>query len=77
MSKVVGGHVWSWQVLMTTARTVGGPAHPEKIEEMDRELTKVIEDFNLAIDIEALRLAKKNGKRLLPLPGDNRSQWLV
>ena len=47
---------------MMTARTVGGPAYPEKIEEMDRELTKVIEDFNHAVDVEALRLAKKNGK---------------
>jgi len=28
---------------------------------MDRELTKVIEDFNHTVDVEALRLAKKNG----------------
>ena len=56
---------------MITARTVGGLAYPEKIEEMDRELTKVIEDFNHAVDVEALRLAKKNGKHLLSLPGDN------
>ena len=55
---------------MITARTVGGPANPEKIEEMDRELTKVIEDFNNAVDVEALRLAKKNGKHVLSLPGD-------
>ena len=45
--------------------------HPEKIEEMDRELTKVIEDFNHAVDVEALRLTKKIGKHLLPLPGDH------
>ena len=64
---------WSWQVLMITARTVGGLAHPEKIEEMDKELTKVIEDFNHAVDVEALRLAKKNGKNLFPLPGDELS----
>ena len=51
---------------MITARTVGGPAHPEKIEEMDKELTKVIEDFNQAVDVEALRLAKKNGKSYCP-----------
>ena len=68
---------WSWQVLMITARTVGGPAHPEKIEEMDRELTRVIEDFNHAVDVESLRLAKRNGQHILPLPDDNRSQWLV
>jgi len=47
---------------MITARAVGGSVHPEKIEEMDKELTKVIEDFKHAVDIEALRLAKKNGK---------------
>ena len=58
---------WIWQVLMITARTVGGPAFPEKIEEMDTELTKVIEDFNHAVDVEALRLAKKNGKHLSPI----------
>ena len=66
---------WSWQVLTITARTVGGSGYPEKIEEMDRELTNVIEDFNHAVDIESLRLAKKNGKNLSPLPGDERSQW--
>ena len=62
---------------MIAARTVGGPAHPEKIEEMDRELTKVIEDFNHAVDIEALQLAKKNGKHLLHLRVIIRSQRLV
>jgi len=56
---------------MITARTVGGSANPEKIEEMDKELTKVIEDFNHAVDVEALRLAKKNGKHILSLPGDH------
>jgi len=47
---------------MITARAVGWSVYPEKIEEMDRELTKVIEDFDRAVDVEALRLAKKNGK---------------
>jgi len=60
-----------------TARAVGGSVYPEKIEEMDRDLSKVIEDFNHAVDVEALRLAKKNGKQLLPLLGHNRSQWLM
>ena len=46
---------------MSTARLAGGLAHPEKIEEMDKELSKVIEDFNYAVDLEALRLAKKHG----------------
>ena len=56
---------------MITARMVGGPAYPEKIEEMDRELTKVIEDFSHAVDVEALRLAKKNGRYLSTFPVDN------
>ena len=34
-------------------------AHPQKVEEMDRELTKVIEDFDRAINVEALLLAKE------------------
>jgi hypothetical protein len=44
------------------ARTVGGLVHLETINEMDRELTKVIEDFDRAVNVEALRLAKKIGK---------------
>jgi len=57
---------------MITARAVGGPVYPEKIEEMDKELTKAIEDFNHAVDVEALRLVKRIGKQLLPLLGNNR-----
>ena len=53
---------------MITART---PANPEKIEEIGKELTNVIEDFNHAVDVEALRLAKKNGKHVLSVPGDD------
>ena len=63
--------------LRSTARSVGGPTHPEKIEEMDKELTKVIEDFNHAVDVEVLRLVKKNGKHLLHLRVIIRSQRLV
>jgi hypothetical protein len=62
---------------MIIARTVGGSAYPEKIEEMDRELAKVIEDFNHAMDVETLRLAKMNRKHVIPLPGDNHSERLV
>ena len=47
---------------MITARTSGGPAYPEMIEEMDRELTKVIEDFDRAMNFEALRLANDISK---------------
>ena len=44
-------------------RTVGAVhPDPEAIEEMDRELTKVIEDFDRAVNVEALRLAKETGK---------------
>ena len=37
----------------------------EIIEKMDEELANVIEDFLRAVDVEALRLAKRNGKDLL------------
>ena len=39
---------------MTAARTIGGPAYPEMIEEVDRELTRVIDDFDRAVNFEAL-----------------------
>ena len=42
-------------------RTVGGPVRPEAIEEMDHELTKVIEDFDRAVNVEVLRLVKEGG----------------
>jgi len=52
--------------LLTIAeRTSGGLVHPEKIEEMDKELTEVIEDFDRAINVEALRLAKETSKQTL------------
>ena len=34
----------------------------EVFEEMDRELGNVIEDFMRAVDVEALRLAKRSGE---------------
>jgi len=49
-------------VLTIAARTTGGPAYLEKIEEMDRELTMVIEDFDRAVSVDALRLANKTSK---------------
>ncbi len=39
---------------MITARRISGPAYPEMIEEIDGELTKVIKDFDRAINFEAL-----------------------
>jgi len=57
---LVGNHlVWILQLLMIAERTLDGLVHPEKIEEMDEELTKVIEDFDRAVNVEALRLAKE------------------
>ena len=43
---------------MGTARTVGGLAYLETIQEMDKELGRVIEDFMRAVDVGSLRLAK-------------------
>jgi hypothetical protein len=65
MSDMVGGHF----VDLTGAddRTAGGPAaYQGTIEEMDRELTNVIEDFNRAVDVEALYLAQKSSKHSFP-----------
>ena len=47
---------------MVAERVLGGPAHSEKIEEMDEELTKVIEDFDRAMNVESLRLARETSK---------------
>jgi len=48
---------------MIAERTLGGLVHLEKIEQMDEELTKVIEDFDRAVNVEALRLSKKTSKQ--------------
>jgi len=55
---------------MITARKVGGAAYPEAIEEMEKDLTKVIEDFDRAVDVEALCQAKKIGKSSLSQSSD-------
>ena len=47
---------------MITARTIGGPSYPERIEEANRELTEVIEDFDRAMDYETLRIANETSK---------------
>jgi len=55
-------------MLMITERTGDALIYSkekEMIEEMDGELAKVIEDFMRAVDVEALRLAKRSGKNLL------------
>jgi hypothetical protein len=59
----VGSHPFCTPQMLTIAeRTLSGLIHPERIEEMDRELTKVIEDFDRAMNVEALRLAKETSK---------------
>jgi len=50
---------------MIVERTLGGLVRPAKIEEMEEELTKVIEDFDRAVNVEALRLAKETNKQTL------------
>jgi len=38
---------------------------PEKIEEMEEELATVIEDFDLAVNVEALRLVKETSTQMV------------
>ena len=49
-------------MLMVTGRTIGGPPYPKMFDEMDIELTKVIEDFDRAMSFETLRLANETSK---------------
>src|SRR5258706_11433029 len=49
-------------MLMVAARTISGPSYPEMIEEMDRELTKIIKDFNCGMNFEALRIANETSE---------------
>ena len=59
----VGDHLFgTCRVLMMAERMVGGLVCPEKIEEMDRELAKVIEEFGRAVSVETLYVAKKIGQ---------------
>ena len=50
---------------MIVARTRGGPAYSKMIEEMDIELNHVIEDFDRAVYVEALRLANETSESSL------------
>src|SRR5258708_29713407 len=47
---------------MIAARTVRGPANWRMIEEMERELTKVIEDFDRAVNVETLHRTREIGE---------------
>ena len=56
---------WIPQTLMIAERTGDALINlkdKEMFEGMDRELANVIEDFIRAVDVEALRLAKRNGE---------------
>ena len=56
-----------WQVLMVAARTMGGLIDSSTIEEIESDLAKVIEDFDRAVNIEALRRIKETGEHLSPV----------
>ena len=47
---------------MIAARTAGASAYQEAIEEMDKELTTVVEDFDRAVNVDALRRTKETGQ---------------
>ena len=50
---------------MNTARNNSGKAYLERFEEVEGELTKAIEDFERAVNIEGLRRTEEAGKWLL------------
>ena len=54
---------------MVTGRMVGELVDLQAMEKMDKELTEVIEDFDRALIVEALRLAKENGRQSSCQPG--------
>ena len=49
---------------MIAARTLGGLVNSGTIEEMESDLTEVIEDFDRAVNVEALRRIKETGEHL-------------
>ena len=53
---------WISHVLTIAARAVGGLVHPGALEEIERDLTKVIEDFEQAVEVEALRPIRETGE---------------
>ena len=60
-------------MLMIVERTLDGliySKNKEMIDEMDGDLSKVIDDFVRAVDVETLRLAKKNGTDSFSQSGD-------
>jgi len=63
-------------MLTIAARTISGTANAEMIKELDRELTEVIEDFDHAVGIEALRLANETSKLSFSQSVDSQSSWV-
>ena len=51
---------------MIAAKTIGGPEYPEMVEDMDRELTIVLEEFDHAMNFEILCLANETSKPSFP-----------
>ena len=62
MSNVVGGRPLGLTSADDRSENERRSRYLEMIEEMDRELTKVIEDFDRAMNFEALRLANDTSK---------------
>ena len=59
--------MWRNSAAIVTARTGGGLVDPGRIEEMESDLTKVIEDFDREVDVEVLRRIKETGEHLFPV----------
>ena len=49
-------------MLMIVARAVGGLIDSSTIEDIESDLAKVIEDFDRAVNVEALRRIKETGE---------------
>ena len=56
---------------MIAAKMIGGLSYSEMIEEMDRELTMVLEEFDRAMNFETLRLANETSKLSFSQSVDN------
>ena len=48
--------------MMIAARTIGGLIDSSTIEDIESDLAKVIEDFDRAVNVEALRRIKETGE---------------
>ena len=60
-----GHSYWILQMLMIAERTKRGlidSKDREMMENLDKELTKITEDFDRAVNVEALYFTKKSGK---------------